>query len=98
MTRWWNIHLHQLAYQRKRYGVPDPERDFDKILDDSTVAISDLGLSVKVKILYEYDFEDGWEHELLLEKILPAEGRISPVCLKGARTCPPVDVGGVVGI
>ena len=72
-----------------QYGIPDPDWDFDQIIDDRTIAIKDLGLSPKGKILYEYDFGDGWEHELLLEKILPAEERMLPMCLKGARACPP---------
>ena len=94
---WLDGHLHQFCYERKRYGVPDPDWDLDKILDDGTIAIQNLGLSVKDKILYEYDFGDGWEHELLLEKILPAEERGVPVCLKGARSCPPEDCGGPWG-
>ena len=47
---------------------------------------------------YEYDFGDGWEHEVLLEHItsrLPS-GQY-PVCLEGARACPPEDSGGVHG-
>ena len=94
---WWNSHLHQFVYRKKRYGMPDPDWDFDRIIDDSTVALKDLSLSPKDKILYEYDFGDGWEHELRVEKILPAEGRLSPVCLKGARACPPEDCGGPWG-
>ena len=94
---WWNSHLHQFVYRKKRYGMPDPDWDFDRIIDDSTVALKDLSLSPKDKILYEYDFGDGWEHELRVEKILPAEGRLSPVCLKGARACPPEDCGGSWG-
>jgi len=94
---WLSGHLHQFLCKRKRYGVPDPDWDFDKIIDEETVAIKDLGLSEKDKILYEYDFGDGWEHELLLEKILPAEERTLPVCLKGARACPPEDCGGPWG-
>jgi hypothetical protein len=50
------------------------------------------------KLRYEYDFGDGWEHELLLEKILPAEAGVHyPRCLKGKRACPPEDCGGVWG-
>ena len=94
---WLDSHLHQFLCKRKRYGVPDPDWDIDTIIDDGTVAIKDLGLSVKDKILYEYDFGDGWEHELLLEKILPAENIMIPVCLKGARACPPEDCGGPWG-
>lgn len=47
---------------------------------------------------YEYDFGDSWEHEMLLEKILPAEPDVFyPRCLKGKRACPPEDCGGIWG-
>ena len=47
---------------------------------------------------YEYDFGDGWEHEILFEGCLRAEkGTRYPVCLEGQRACPPEDVGGVGG-
>lgn len=40
----------------------------------------------------------GWKHELLVENILaPLEGVFYPVCLAGARACPPEDVGGMAG-
>ena len=86
---WWNRHLHEFLVKRRRYGVPDPDLDMEGVIDEGTVTFKDLGLSAKGKILYEYDFGDGWEHELLLEKILPAEERMLPMCLKGARACPP---------
>ena len=38
----------------------------------------------------------GWTHELLVEKVLVPDERISyPLCIAGARACPPEDVGGV---
>ena len=47
---------------------------------------------------YEYDFGDGWEHEILFEGCLKAEkGTRYPLCLEGARACPPEDVGGIGG-
>jgi hypothetical protein len=47
---------------------------------------------------YEYDFGDGWEHEVLFEGCLePEKGKKYPVCLEGKRACPPEDVGGVWG-
>ena len=47
---------------------------------------------------YEYDFGDGWEHEVVFEGRLRAEpGKRYPLCLEGARACPPEDVGGVWG-
>lgn len=94
---WWNYHLHIFVYRRREFGVPDPDWDDIRVIDDSTVSLRDLSLSVKEKIRYEYDFGDGWEHDLLLEKILPAEGRTTPVCLKGVRACPPEDCGGPWG-
>ena len=53
---------------------------------------------VPAKFVYEYDFGDSWEHELLVEKILPPEkGAHYPRCIKAKRACPPEDVGGVWG-
>ncbi len=47
---------------------------------------------------YDYDFGDGWEHELTLEAILPRQpGKKYPLCVGGARACPPEDCGGVGG-
>ena len=52
----------------------------------------------KQKFLYEYDFGDGWEHQIVVEKILPPEpGRQYPVCVTGKRACPPEEVGGIRG-
>ena len=45
-----------------------------------------------------YDFGDGWEHDILVEKILPIEKGIHyPVCIDGKRACPPEDCGGPFG-
>ena len=50
------------------------------------------------KCVYEYDFGDSWEHEIVVEKKLPeSEGAPAPVRLAGARHRPPEDVGGVGG-
>jgi hypothetical protein len=51
-----------------------------------------------LKFRYEYDFGDGWLHQVLVEKVLPPEpGQSYPVCVKGRRACPPEDVGGMWG-
>jgi hypothetical protein len=50
------------------------------------------------RILYEYDFGDGWEHEIMIEEILPKrKGSRYPVCLDGEMACPPEDCGGRPG-
>ncbi|HAM59032.1 MAG TPA: hypothetical protein DCQ64_27905 [Candidatus Rokubacteria bacterium] len=47
---------------------------------------------------YEYDFGDGWEHEITLEATVPRQkGMRYPCCLGGERACPPEDCGGVGG-
>ncbi len=52
----------------------------------------------KQKGLFTYDFGDYWQHEILLEKILPAEKGVKyPRCTKGKRACPPDDCGGPYG-
>jgi hypothetical protein len=48
-------------------------------------------------MIYVYDFGDHWQHEVVLEKILPSDAPTKPVCLAGERRCPPEDVGGVSG-
>ncbi len=47
---------------------------------------------------YEYDFGDGWSHEVLLEGILLREKGVKyPLCITGERAAPPEDCGGVPG-
>ena len=49
-------------------------------------------------IQYDYDFGDGWEHDVVLEAIAPRQKeRRYPLCVDGARACPPEDCGGVPG-
>lgn len=50
------------------------------------------------KMIYTYDFGDNWDHEVLLEKILPKEKGIKyPVCSAGKLACPPEDCGSIPG-
>jgi hypothetical protein len=43
--------------------------------------------------LYEYDFGDGWQHELLLEEVLLGDETFQQACVAGQRCCPPEDCG-----
>lgn len=50
------------------------------------------------RLLYTYDYGDNWEHELVVEQILPPDPKLSnPFCLDGARAGPPEDCGGPWG-
>jgi hypothetical protein len=49
-------------------------------------------------MVYEYDFGDGWEHDVVLEAIGEAVGEKPSVrVLAGKCACPPEDVGGIGG-
>ncbi|MCK4797440.1 MAG: hypothetical protein KAT05_08670 [Spirochaetes bacterium] len=46
---------------------------------------------------YEYDFGDGWEHVIALEKIIDSAEKFKIKCIKGEMCCPPEDCGGIGG-
>jgi hypothetical protein len=94
---WTNSHLHQFKIGKNYYGEAYSEMGF-KTFDEKRVKLFQLPLREKSKFIYEYDFGDSWEHEILIEKKLTAtDGSKVPVCLKGKRACPPEDIGGVWG-
>jgi hypothetical protein len=52
----------------------------------------------KDRIVYEYDFGDGWEHEIIVQKVIEEiELENLPYCVKGKGKCPPEDCGGIWG-
>jgi hypothetical protein len=94
---WTNSHMHQFTIHNVEYGTPQPEFDFD-VEDEALVKLSQVVTGEKFKFLYTYDFGDGWDHEILIEKILtPHPERHYPFCVTGKRACPPEDCGGAWG-
>lgn len=94
---WTNSHMHGFRPFARRLGMRrgglpiEPE-------EERRTRLADLLRKPKDRILYEYDFGDGWEHEILLEEIDDhAAGTRYPWVLDGRRACPPDDVGGVSG-
>lgn len=103
---WLDSHLHVFHIRRKHshkvteIGIPNDDRfeDEPEIIAGWKVPISAYFYEVGIKSEYEYDFGDGWEHEVLLEGImLKDKGTKYPKCIDGARACPPEDCGGVPG-
>jgi hypothetical protein len=97
---WTNSHLHCFTAGGTTFSTPDSGSDFEESGDESErkVRLDRVCDRVKAKILYEYDFGDGWEHEILVEKIIePERGVRYPVRLDGKRACPPEDCGGPYG-
>lgn len=96
---WADSHLHQFGQGEKNWGVPewDEFNDFD-LIDESKTQLA-IGLKAEGEsMFYQYDFGDDWEHEVVLERVIPvSEALKTPICLGGERRCPPEDVGGVHG-
>ena len=94
---WTDSHLHEFSRQGDRYGIPDEEFPSD-VKDEMDFRLEQVLKKVGDKLHYVYDFGDSWEHEVLLEKVLPFDTTaILPICLGGERACPMEDVGGPPG-
>ena len=64
--------------------------------DEDAVTLGEVCPKVKSKLIYEYDFGDGWQHVIEVQKIIEP-GVEQPVCLAGKKACPPEDCGGLWG-
>lgn len=99
---WYDSHLHAFDIHGEQYSAPSPydPHHLEEMEMKSTnrVKLNKLITAEGEKFTYQYDFGDDWQHEILLEKILPPDPKQKlPVCIKGKRACPPEDVGGVWG-
>jgi Plasmid pRiA4b ORF-3-like protein len=93
---WTNSHLHHFYVHGNFYS--NPKFDLEDTKDESQIKLSKILTMPKDKFSYEYDFGDGWDHQIVLEKILPIEPETQyPRCLTGKRNCPPEDIGGIWG-
>ncbi len=101
---WLDYHLHLFRMTKPgtgevaQIGIPDddPFEGDEPILPGWEVPLAPYFPHAGVMARYDYDFGDGWEHEVTLEAIVPRQkGKKCPLCLGGARACPPEDCGGV---
>jgi Plasmid pRiA4b ORF-3-like protein len=93
---WQNSHLHMFRIAGREYG-PAYLDDELETLDEKQFRIGDL---VKAGDMagYEYDFGDGWEHEVAAEAGAAADAAtVYPECIAGEGACPPEDCGGPGG-
>jgi hypothetical protein len=85
---WRNAHPHEFRIGGSQGGGSTPER----------ATLADVAPVEGASLLYCYDFGDGWEHEIVVERIAaPVPEQRYPMCLDGARACPPEDCGGPPG-
>jgi len=95
---WQNCHLHQFRTGSSRNSAAfvtafDRSEGEEGTLEDD-VRVDQVLTVVADRLWYDYDFGDGWEHVLKVEKVLaipPTEVAV----LAGRRACPPEDAGGI---
>ncbi|HET6177785.1 MAG TPA: plasmid pRiA4b ORF-3 family protein [Candidatus Sulfotelmatobacter sp.] len=98
---WEDGHMHEFSVGQRRFGRPDPQDPLMGISsaeNERAVRLSSILGRVGSRAIYTYDFGDGWEHAVVLEKRLPVDpSTMYPVCTDGQLACPPEDCGGIPG-
>lgn len=94
---WTDSHLHLFEIGGRAFAE-EPEEEWEGA-EERGFRLCDLVSEAKTEFRYKYDFGDGWEHTLVVEKItpVPANHYVVPTCLEGKHHCPPEDVGGLDG-
>ena len=95
---WTNSHLFELRFCDVGFGIPDPDWP-DGPADARKVTLLDILEDTGAKSFkYIYDFGDGWDHSIKIERIEPAlPGTAYPILLDAVGDCPPEDCGGPWG-
>lgn len=93
---WHGYHLHVFETVCGEFGAPDGDDDWAERKDETTAALAQVAAAEKTKVVYAYDFGDDWRHDIVVEKIAPAEPGVAyPRCTGGRRAAPPEDSGGI---
>ena len=96
---WQDYHIHEFEVGGRRYGIPDPDLDFDpEVRSDRNVKLEALIARGRTRLDYTYDFGDGWEHDVTIEAVGEGvPGALYPRLVGGEWRRPPEDVGGPLG-
>jgi pRiA4b ORF-3-like protein len=95
---WTNSHFWEFPAGDVGWGIPDPGWG-DGPLDASKATLKEVLRDTGSKRLtYLYDYGDGWEHTIRIERIGQAlPGELYPRLLDATGRCPPEDIGGPPG-
>ena len=66
---WTDYHLHRFRIRGKEYGIPRLGGPWYS-RDARDVRLIDFRFRVNERFLYEYDFTDGWEHQVRIEQFI----------------------------
>jgi hypothetical protein len=87
---WHGYHLHVFETVCGEFGSPSEDYDSAERQDETTATLAQVAGAERAKAVYSYDFGDDWRHDILVEKIIPAEpGMAYPRCTAGRRDAPP---------
>jgi len=91
---WSDAHLNQFHIHGQDYGVyHDGGVSFST--NPNQVRLCDFQFRINERFRYDYDFGDGWQHEVRVEARLALDDKlIYPRCIGGQRRAPPEDCGG----
>jgi hypothetical protein len=91
---WEDGHMHVFSTSWQSYGTPDSDLGY---ADEAKVTLAEVLAEPGAAMRYTYDFGDDWEHDVVLEKVLPPDRVARVSCLAGKGACPPEDCGGAWG-
>jgi hypothetical protein len=96
---WDNQHLHLFLKGNKLFGLQDDDWMGNPSFQDYTaIRVNDLLRRPGDQMIYQYDMGDNWKHLVRLDQEHDSEpDAYYPVCIDGARECPPEDCGGPEG-
>lgn len=100
VMRWQGYHLWEFTVGKRRYGPPSDEDEerWDPPVDAAEVQLRDVLKPRRTTLDYLYDFGDGWQHRLTVNRVRQGEPRIAyPRYVGGERNAPPEDCGGIHG-
>jgi len=97
---WTNSHLYEIRAGDVGWSTLNPEADWPEDFLDARKArldkvIEDAGTKT---LRYIYDFGDGWEHAIKIERLTdPEPDALYPRLIAATGRCPPEDCGGPWG-
>ena len=97
---WTNSHLYEIRGGGVGWSAPDPDAGWGgDFMDARKARLGDILEDIGTKSLkYLYDFGDGWEHTIKIERLIdPEPGMLYPRLIEAKGHCPPEDVGGPWG-
>ena len=97
---WTNSHLYEIRGGGVGWSTPDPDAGWGgDFMDARKARLGDILEDIGTKTLkYLYDFGDGWEHTIKIERLIdPEPGMLYPRLIEAKGHCPPEDVGGPWG-